>query len=206
MGWWWLSWWLTVAVSERCRVEFLLRRSSWDDSRDFQFTTWRQNRQNCHVIRFWTGTASVTSIMIPVPPRDSWTRAASVWPVSPVEVDGSVTRLVVAAMVVVVVGGELVTGAVENKPDETGSVSVLKPSKDTSYCTERDNIVRTCWIMKYLIMELTNNFLSVNQQIKVHAHEHYRLLWLFLLFTHVLNKLCVRAGRQNPHSVQIFHI
>lgn len=61
------------------------------------------------------------------------------------EVDGSVTRLVVAAMVVVVVGGELVTGAAENKPDETGSagVSVLIPSNDTSYCTERDNIVRT---------------------------------------------------------------
>lgn len=67
--WWWLSWWLTVTVSERCRVEFLLRRSSWDDSRDFQFTTWRQNRQNCHVITLWTRTPSVTSTMIQYHPE-----------------------------------------------------------------------------------------------------------------------------------------
>lgn len=162
--WWWLSWLLTVMVSERCRVEFLLRRSSWDDSRDFQFTTRRQNRQNCHsgpghpvLPAAWHQLLSSTT-------QRELDRSCcmAVWPVSPVEVDGSVTWLVVAA-VVVVVGGELVTGA-EMKPDrrrQDASVSVLIPSNDTSYCTEHDNnMVRTGWITKYLIKELKKQFLN----------------------------------------------
>lgn len=110
---------LTVTTSERSRVAFLLRRSNWDDSRSFQFTTDTEKLlTTCFCVCSSAVLLSDSSVRSAVRLKPSkpvyiqiftWLTVSPVWPDSPVEADSSVTRSVV-------VGGEMVTGTEEENP------------------------------------------------------------------------------------------